>query len=100
MTNFLINNNGHYFMLTNEVAKMLDVTKLQNCETFDTMESFYDAVHKRFPDIDDVNVLMGSYIELWYCDEDHDIKGDHSCIDHIVFPIVGFAESISVYKAD
>lgn len=99
MTNFIINKHNHYFMLSNEVAKMLDVSKLHDCKTFETMESFYDAVHEIFPDIDDVNVLMGSYIELWYDDEDDDVKGDHSTIDFLTFDIDTLAEDLSEFKA-
>lgn len=99
MTNFIINKHNHYFMLTSEVSKLLDTSKLQDCETFDNMESFYNAVHKRFPDISDINELMGSYIELWYDDETNWIIGDHICIDHINFDVQDFAETLSEFKA-
>lgn len=95
--NFLINAHGYYFMLTNEVAKMLDVSKLQDCQVFDNMQSFYDAVHARHPDISDTNELEGSYIELWYDDEDDHIVADHIHIDNTFFTVDNFAQEISEF---
>lgn len=99
MTNFIINKHNHYFMLYNDVAKMIDVSKLQDCETFDRMETFYEGVNKRFPEIDDTQVLQGSYIELWYDEENHIIVGDHTFINHIEFDADNFEELLSNYQA-
>lgn len=99
MTNFIINKHNHYFYLSNEVAAMIDVSKLQDCETFDRMETFYEGVNKRFPEIDDTNVLQGSYIELWYDDEIDKVVIDHGWIDG-EFDIENLAEQLSEYKAD
>lgn len=95
--NFLINKHGYYFMLTNEVAKMLDVTALQECQIFDNMDDFYKAVHERHPDISDINELMGSYIELWYDDEDDIIVADHINIDNTFFVLDSFADDLSEF---
>jgi hypothetical protein len=95
--NFVINKLGYYFMLTNEVAKMLDVTKLQDCQVFDNMQSFYEAVHARHPDISDINELQGSYIELWYDDEMDMIVADHIHIDNTFFVIETFAQDLSEF---
>lgn len=99
MTNFIINKHNHYFMLHNDVAKMVDVSKLQDCKTFDRMETFYEGVNQLFPEIDDTQVLQGSYIELWYDDENHIIVGDHAFINHIEFDADNFEELLSNYQA-
>lgn len=95
--NFLLNKYGYYFMLTNEVAKMIDVSKLQDCQIFDNMGDFYNAVHARHPDISDINELHGSYIELWYDDEDDDVKGDHSHLDFLTFDLSTIEEDLSEF---
>lgn len=95
--NFLINKLGYYFMLSNEVAKMLVVESLEECQVFDNMQSFYEAVHARHPDISDINELMGSYIELWYDDEFDIIVGDHSHLDELTFDVVGLAQDLSEF---
>lgn len=95
--NFLINKLGYYFMLTNEVAKMLDVSKLQDCQIFDNMGDFYKAVHARHPDISSEDELYGSYIELWYDDEMDMIVAEHQHIDNTFFVIETFAQDLSEF---
>lgn len=95
---FVLNKHGYYFMLSNEVAeKMTDVSKLQDCQIFDNMGDFYEAVHKRHPDISDVNELQGSYIELWYDDEMDIIVADHINIDNTFFIHGTFEEDLSEF---
>lgn len=97
--NFLINKYGYYFMLYNEVAEMLDVSKLDDCQIFDNMEEFYRAVavHDRHPGVESIEELYGSYIELYYDDELDEIIADHQNLDNVSFAIDTFAEDLSEF---
>ena len=75
MTNFIINSDKCYFYLNNDVAELLNVDDLAGCMVFDNFNDFYKGVNALFPDIDDENVLHGSYIELY-------LDGDKVVVDH------------------